>query len=248
MHSTRSLRERLYHVRQSLAPGRRPAREAAGVPAVRAGGLDSRHAGRGRRGGAPALDRRSLPSPGPGRSPGPLRGGRVPEGPRPGNALRRARRRRRRQPGGGGGIGAGRLPGQVLARPGGQRHGRAGRRARAAGQRPCALSAPRQPAAGPCPPPPRHQDRSRRPRAQHLPHHRRRPAHGHLRGIRRRQVGDHVDDRPLHLGRRQRHRPGRRARPRGAGVHPGHPRAGRPRPLGGGGRHLRRVAADAPPI
>ena len=48
-------------------------------------------------------------------------------------------------------------------------------------------------AAGPCPPPRRRAARSRRARDQHLPDLLPRPAHGHLRRLRRRQVGAAVD-------------------------------------------------------
>ena len=72
------------------------------------------------------------------------------------------------------------------------------------------------------------QDRSRRARAQHLPDLLPRPAHGHLRRLGRRQVDAAVDDRALHRGRRDRDRPGRRARPRGAGIHRGRSRPRRP--------------------
>ena len=49
------------------------------------------------------------------------------------------------------------------------------------------------------------------------------------------------------VGRRLGDRPGRRARPRGAGILAGRSGPGRPRPLGGGGLDLRRAGADAPP-
>ena len=51
-----------------------------------------------------------------------------------------------------------------------------------------------------------------------------RPAPGHLRRLRRRQVVAAGHDRPLDVGRRQRHLPRRRARPRGPRVHRARPR------------------------
>ena len=61
--------------------------------------------------------------------------------------------------------------------------------------------------------------RSRRARAQHIPHVLPRPAHGHLRRLRRRQIGAAVDARAQRGGRYFGDRPRRRTRPRGAGVH-----------------------------
>ena len=55
-----------------------------------------------------------------------------------------------------------------------------------------------------------------------------RPAPRHLRRLRRRQVDAARHDRPQHRGRGQRHRPDRRARPRGARVHRARPRPGGP--------------------
>ena len=78
--------------------------------------------------------------------------------------------------------------------------------------------------------------RSRRARAQHLHHLLPRPAHGHLRRLRRRQVGAAVDAGAQRRRRRVGHRAGRRARPRGAGIPPGRSRRRGPGALGGGGR------------
>ena len=138
-------------------------------------------------------------------------------------------------------------PSERLARPRRQRHGRADRR-----QGPAAVrdrrpirSAPRRRrrmrAAG------RRAARSRRARAQHLPHLLPRPAHGHLLRLRRRQVGAAVDAGAQRRRRCLGDRPGRRTRPRGAGVLAGRSRPGRPCALGGGGLDLRRAGADAPP-
>ena len=74
-----------------------------------------------------------------------------------------------------------------------------------------------------------------------------RPAHGHLRRLRRRQVGAAVDAGAQRGGRRVGHWPGRRTRPRGAGVPAGRSRRGGSGALGGGGLDLRRAGADAPP-
>ena len=134
-----------------------------------------------------------------------------------------------------------------LARPGGQRHGRADRRQGPAAGGAVALSVPGVAAAGACPPARRRAARSRGARAQHLHHLLPRPAHGHLLGLRRRQVGAAVDAGAQRRRRRLGDRADRRARPRGAGVPPGRPRRGGPRPLGRGGRDLRRAGADAPP-
>ncbi len=109
-----------------------------------------------------------------------------------------------------------------------------------------ALSFPGRSAARPCPPPRRGAARSRRAGHQHLPDHLPRPAHGHLRGIGRRQVRAAVDAGALHGGRRRRHRPRRRARPRGAGVPAGRPRDRGPRPLGRRRGDLGRAGPDAP--
>ena len=112
---------------------------------------------------------------------------------------------------------------------------------------PVALSVPQCAAAGACPPAGRRPARSRRARAQHLHHLLPRPAHGHFLRLRRRQVGAAVDAGAQRRGRRLGDRADRRARPRGAGVPAGRSRRGGPRPLGGGGRDLRRAGADAPP-
>ena len=75
--------------------------------------------------------------------------------------------------------------------------------------------------------------------------------HGQRMGIfcrlRRRQVGAAVDAGAQRRGRRLGDRADRRARPRGAGVPAGRSGRGGPRPLGRGGRDLRRAGADAPP-
>ena len=114
-----------------------------------------------------------------------------------------------------------------LARPGGQRHGRADRRQGPAAVGPAALSVPRAAAAGPCPPAGRRADRPRRARAQHLRHLLPRPAHGHLLRLRRRQVGAAVDAGAQRRRRRLGDRADRRARPRGAGIPAGRSRRGR---------------------
>ena len=101
---------------------------------------------------------------------------------------------------------------------------------------PVALSVPQSAAARACAPARRRAARSRRARAQHLHDLLPRPAHGHLRRLRRRQIGAALDAGAQRRGRRVGHRAGRRARPRGAGVPAGRSRRGRPRALGGGGR------------
>ena len=73
-----------------------------------------------------------------------------------------------------------------------------------------------------------------------------RPAPRHLRRLRRRQVVAAGHDRPLDLGRDQRHLPGRRARSRGARVHAARPRRRGPRALGRRLRDLRPARAGAP--
>ena len=97
-----------------------------------------------------------------------------------------------------------------------------------------AFAAPRRPAA-----------RSRRPRVKYLSHLLPRPAARHLRRMRRRQVGAAVDAgaqcRCGYLG----DRPGRRTRPRGAGIFAGRPRRGGAGALGGGGGDLGRARFDA---
>ena len=111
--------------------------------------------------------------------------------------------------------------------------------------RPVADAVPQPAAAGAFAQPRRRAARSRRARAQHLPHLLPRPAAGHLRRLRRRQVGAAVDAgaqcRRRHLG----DRPRRRTRPRGAGIPAGRPRRRGPGALGGGGRDLGRARADA---
>ena len=102
-------------------------------------------------------------------------------------------------------------------------------------------------AAGACPHAGGRAARSRRARAQYLPHRLPRPAHGHFLRLRRRQIGAAVDARAQRVGRYFGHRAGRRARPRGAGILAGRSRPSRPRALGGGGLDLRRAGADAPP-
>ena len=112
---------------------------------------------------------------------------------------------------------------------------------------PCAIPVPLVAAAGACPHAGRRAARSRRARAQHLPHRLPRPAHGHLLRLRRRQIGAAVDAGAQRVGRHLGDRPGRRARPRGAGILAGRSGPGRPGALGGGGLDLRRAGADAPP-
>ena len=73
-----------------------------------------------------------------------------------------------------------------------------------------------------------------------------RPAHGHLRRLRRRQVDAALDDHPRHRSAGHRARARRRARPRGARVHRERPRSRRPRARGRRGRDLRRARARAP--
>ena len=155
----------------------------------------------------------------------PLRGGRLFRRPRAGHAVRRARRRAARLPGGGR-VRRRRDPAvRALARPRGQRHGRADRRQGPAAAGAGALSVPHLAAAGACPHAGRRAARSRRARAQHLPHLLPRPAHGHLLRLRRRQVGAAVDAGAQRGGRHLGDRPGRRARPRGAGIPAGRSRA-----------------------
>ena len=108
------------------------------------------------------------------------------------------------------------------------------------------LSLARRPAPRPRAAPRRRPARSRHSLHQHLPDHVRRPAHGHLRRLRRRQVGAALDARPLHRRRRGGDRPRRRARARGPGIPPGRSRRPGPRPLGGRGGDLRRAGPDAP--
>jgi hypothetical protein len=155
-----------------------------------------------------------------------LRGGRLCRRPGAAHALRRPRRRPPRLQGAGVAGPGGRPADQGLARAGGERHGRAHRRqgAAAAGGRPDAV--PGRSAGRPRPPPRRRAARSRRAGAQHFPHLLPRPAHGHLRRFRRRQVRAAVDARAQCRCRRLGDRPDRRARPRGAGVPAGRSRRG----------------------
>ena len=157
----------------------------------------------------------------------PLRGGRLLRRPRARHAVCRARRRAARLPGGG--LQRGRRDPAVraLARPRRQRHGRADRRPGAAAAGPGALSVSHLAAAGARPHAGRRAARSRRARAQHLPHRLPRPAHGHLLRLRRRQIGAAVDAGAQRVGRHLGDRSGRRTRPRGAGVPAGRPRARR---------------------
>ena len=124
------------------------------------------------------------------------------DGVQPSNGLARPRRRRPRPP-----------------------HRRQG--AAAAGRRASIPSGPIR--RRPCAPPRRRAARSRRAGHQHLPDHLPRPAHGHLRRLRRRQVGAALDDGALHGRRRRGDRARRRARPRGPGIPPGRSRRGGPR-------------------
>ena len=177
----------------------------------------------------------------------PVRGGRLFRRPRAGHAVCRARRRAARLPRGG--VDA---PPARCARPSAGSAASSTRWAsRSTGSGRCrrarALSVPHLAAAGACAPPGRRAARSRRARAQHLHHRLPRPAHGHLLRLRRRQVGAAVDAGAQRRRRRLGHRPGRRARPRGAGVLAGRSRPGRPGPLGGGRLDLRRAGVDAPP-
>ena len=123
----------------------------------------------------------------------PLRGGRLFRRPCAGHAVCRARRRAARLPGGGGDRRRRGAAVRALARPRRQRHGRADRRPGAAAAGPGALSVPQFAAAGACPHAGRRAARSRRARAQYLPHRLPRPAHGHLLRLGRRQVGAAVD-------------------------------------------------------
>ena len=105
---------------------------------------------------------------------------------------------------------------------------------------------PRRAAAGAHPPAGRLADRPRGAGAQHLHHLLPRPAHGHLLGLRCRQIGAAVDAGPQCRGRRLGDRPDRRTRPRGPGVPTGRSRRGGSCAFGGGGCDLRRASADAP--
>ena len=77
--------------------------------------------------------------------------------------------------------------------------------------------------------------------AAHLP----RPAHGRVLGLRRRQIGADVDAGARRRRGRDRHRPGRRARPRSEGIHRGHAGRGGPAPLRRRRRDLGRNAPRA---
>ena len=134
-----------------------------------------------------------------------------------------------------------------LARPRRQRDGRADRRQGPAAARAVALSVPQCAAARACAPPRRRAARSRRARAQHIPHLLPRPAHGRVRGLGRRQIGAALDAGAQRRGRRVGDRARRRARPRGAGVPAGRSRRGGPRALGRRRLDLGRTRADAPP-
>ena len=134
-----------------------------------------------------------------------------------------------------------------LARPRRQRDGRADRRQGAAAGRAVALSVPQSAAARACAPARRRAARSRRARAQYLPHLLPRPAHGRVRRFRRRQVGAALDAGAQRRGGCLGDRAGRRARPRGAGIPAGRSRRVRPGALGRGGLDLGRAGADAPP-
>ena len=72
-----------------------------------------------------------------------------------------------------------------------------------------------------------------------------RPAHRPVCRLRRGQERAAGHDGALHPGRRDRGRPDRRTRPRGQGIHRGHPGRGGPRALRRGGRAGRRAAAAA---
>ena len=85
----------------------------------------------------------------------------------------------------------------------------------------------------------------RRARDQRAAHRRPRPAPGPVRRHRRRQVGAAGHDGALHRGRRHRRRPDRRTRPRGQGVHRGHPRRRGPGAQRRRRRAGRRAAAGA---
>ncbi len=136
-------------------------------------------------------------------------------------------------------------PSTGLARPRGQRDGRADRRQGAAAAGAVAYALPQLAAAGAFAQAGRRAARSRRARAQYLPDLLPRPAHGHLRRLRRRQVGAAVDAGPQRRCRRLGHRPDRRTRPRGAGVPAGRSRRRGPGALGRGGRDLGRAGPDA---
>ena len=177
----------------------------------------------------------------------PLRGGGLSRRPCAGHAVCGARRRAARLPGGGRHRRRHHPSVRALARPRGQRHGRADRRAGCPAARAGAVPVPLAAAAGARPHAGGRAARSRGARAQYLPHRLPRPAHGHLLRLRRRQIGAAVHAGPQRVGRHFGHRPGRRTRPRGAGILAGRSRPGGPRAFGGGGIHFRRAGADAPP-
>ena len=200
------------------------------------GGADPRHVGR-----RAAVDRDRH------RAGDPVRGGGFYRWPCAGYAVCRARRRAARLPGGGRHRRRHHPPVRALAWPRGQRHGRADRRAGSVAAGSGALPVPQFAAAGACPHAGGRAARSRRARAQYLSHRLPRPAHGHLFGLGGRQIGAFVDAGPQRVGRHFGDRPGRRARPRGAGILAGRSGPGRSRALRGGGLDLGRTGADAPP-
>ena len=136
-------------------------------------------------------------------------------------------------------------PSAVLARPRHQRDGRADRRQGAAAAGAVADAVPQLAAAGAFAQARRRAARSRRARAQYLPDLLPRPAARHLRRLRRRQVGAAVDAGAQCRCRHHGDRPGRRTRPRGAGIPAGRPRRGGSGALGGGGGDLGRARPDA---
>jgi hypothetical protein len=156
-----------------------------------------------------------------------------------GHAVRRARRRAARLPGGGRHRRRHHPPIRALARSRGQRHGRADRRPGPVAAGSGALPVPQFAAAGACPHAGGRAARSRRARAQYLSHRLPRPAHGHLFGLGCRQIGAFVDAGPQRGGRHFGDRPGRRARPRGAGIFAGRFGPGRSGALRGGGLYIR---------
>ena len=157
----------------------------------------------------------------------PLRGRGLSRRPRARHAVRRARRRAARLPGGGRDRRRQYPSVRALARPRGQRHGRADRRLGRAAAGTGAVPVPLIAAAGACPHAGRRAARSRRARAQYLSHRLPRPAHGHFLRLRRRQVGAAVHAGPQRVGRHFGDRPGRRTRPRGAGILAGRSGPGR---------------------
>ena len=160
-----------------------------------------------------------------------------------GDAVRRARRRaarlprRDRQCGEPGAAVAG------LARPRHQCDGRADRRQGAAAAGAVADALSQFAAAGAFAQAGRPAARSRRARAEYLPDLLPRPAAGHFRRLRRRQIGAAVDAGAQCRCRRLRDRADRRTRPRGAGIPAGRSRRRGSRALGRGGRDVRRAGA-----